>query len=380
MAEGLRSRGHDVAVWQYGEPGFGFSVDRIIEPNNDPAVYMQTFVEALAEDFDVVHFHFARSLIPARDYLPWFWDLPVWRSLGVRIVFTFHGTDVRLRSHHLADDQWSFYRYGDVPCDEELVAARLSVIRRYAHHLTVGSVLDLPYVPDATYLPKSVDTDRLRLASPPTARRPVILHAPSRRATKGTDLVLEGLEELKTRGLGFDVDLVEGADHRELVERVTRADIVVEKLLGGDAGVSSLEAMALGKVAVARIRAEVIEMHPGLPVVSATPETFVDVMEGLVRDRQRRGQLGVAGRRFVEKEHSHRTTGERLEHLYQARGRTGVPAHSNWTIPTPQKRAETWRARMEKAEEARAAVQVRLESTLRRVDRLEAQLRGFRRT
>src|SRR5690606_19333860 len=101
-------------------------------------------------------FHFARSLVPASGALPMLWDLPVWRSLGARVVFTFHGSDVRLRSHHISNDEWSFYRFGDIPCDEELIAARLTVIRRYAQQMTVGSVLDLPYVPDATYLPKTV--------------------------------------------------------------------------------------------------------------------------------------------------------------------------------------------------------------------------------
>lgn len=374
MAEGLRAQGHEVQVWQYGQPGFGFEVDRVIEHDGRPATYVNAFRDALTENFDVVHFHFARSLIPARDYLPWYWDLPVWRALGKVVVFTFHGSDVRLRSHHLADDKWSFFRYGDIPCDEERVEARLSIISRYAHHMTVGSVLDRPYVPGATYVPKSVDTRRLRQKTSPHRDRPVVLHAPSRRATKGTDFILAGLDEVRKRGADFEVDLIEGLEHNEVIERVAQSDIVVEKLLGGDAGVASLEAMALGKVAIARIRDEVLEAHPGLPVVSADPDTFADTVEQLLRDLDRRRRIGDAGRSYVERHHDHRVTGRRLEELYRNPGRTGVPAFPEWTIPAPQRRADSWRVRMEAAERSRTALNDRLEALQRHAQRLEEEV------
>lgn len=378
MAEGLRARGHEVQVWQYGEPGYGYPVDRVIEPNGDPGIYMRTLCEAVAERFDVVHFHFARSLIPARGYLPWFWDLPVWRSLGVKIVFTFHGTDIRLRSHHLRDDGWSFYRFGDIPCDEELIALRLAVIRRYAHHSTVGSVLDRPYAPEAVYLPKSVDAARLPHIGVSRRDRPVVLHAPSRRATKGTDLVLAGLEAAKARGVPFELDLVQGLPHTDLLKRVANADIVVEKLLGGDAGVASLEAMAMGKVAVARIRDAVWDAHPDLPVVSADPDTFPDVLAGLVAAPSRMQELGQRGRAYVLAEHDVRRTGERLEALYREPGRTGIPAAEGWTIPDPQRWADAWRRRMERAEGNRDAYLERIDRLQARIQRLEAQAAATR--
>ncbi len=385
MAEGLRSLGHEVEVWQYGESRYGYPADRVIEHEGDPSAYFRTLVEATDRDFDVVHFHFAQSLIPARDYLPRFWDLPVWRAIGVKIVFTFHGTDVRRRSHHIADDPWSFYRYADIPCDEDQIQSDLSVIRRYAHHMTVGSVLDLHYVPEATYLPKSVDLSTLVSLATRTRRRPVVLHAPTARSTKGTKFVLDGLEEVKARGHKFKVDLVEGLTHRELMDRIAHADIVVEKLLGGDAGVGSLEAMAHGKVAIARIRDEVLAVHPDLPVASADPETFPDVLESLLADDDRRQAIGEAGRAYVEREHAPGVTGSRLEEMYNAAGRTGVPSYPQWTTPESQRRTDSWIARMEKAESAQAAskelltqARGRSEVLAKRLEDLQAQYAAVR--
>ncbi len=378
MAEGLRHHGHEVQVWEYGESRFGYPADRVIVPGDDPAVYFSTLVEAVAEDFDVVHFHFARSLIPANDFLPWFWDLPVWRALGVKIVFTFHGSDVRLRSHHIQDDQWSFYRYADIPCDEELIASRLSVIRRYAHHMTVGSVLDRPYVPEARYVPKTVDVGRLESTPFQNRQRPVVVHAPSRRATKGSDFVLQGLDDARARGADFELDLVEGVSHEEAMTRMARADIVVEKLLGGDAGVTSLEAMAMGKVAIARIRDEVLDAHPEMPVVDADPETFTDVLIDLIADPEKRRRLGEQGREYVKKEHDVPVTGSRLQAMYLEPGRTGIPAFPDWPMTVPQKRAEWWRARMEKSELDRASLIELIDKLRANQRRLDQQMTALR--
>jgi glycosyltransferase involved in cell wall biosynthesis len=374
MAEGLRARGHHVEVWHYGTPSFDFPVDRVIEQDNGPATYIRTLVEALQEDFDVVHFHYARSLLPARAHLPWYWDLPVWRALDKKVFFTFHGSDVRLRSHHAEDDEWSYYRFADVPCDEERIASQLAVIRGYAHTLTVGSVLDLAYVPDALYVPRLVDTERLRVIPASRRQRPVLLHAPSKRATKGTEFVLSAVSTLQERGVAFDLDLVEGVSHSELMSRYASADIIVDQLLTGEIGVASLEAMALGRVSVARLRQEVLDQHPDLPVVHSQPDTLPDVLQGLLEAPTRREELAARGRAFVEANHDHRVVAQLLEELYSLPQRSNSVVYPGWTAPEPQKRLEAWQQKLERTEVANAALRHRVERLNERVAALERKL------
>jgi glycosyltransferase involved in cell wall biosynthesis len=373
MAEGLRARGHHVEVWHYGTPSFGFPVDRVIEHDNDPATYVRALVEALQEDFDVVHFHYARSMVPARAHLPWYWDLPLWRALDKKIFFTFHGSDVRLRSHH-EHDEWSYYRFADVPCDEERIASQLAVIRSYAHTLTVGSVLDLSYVPDAVYVPRLVDTKQLRVAPTPLRHRPVLLHAPSKRATKGTEFVLSAVSILQQRGVAFDLDLVEGVSNAELMSRYASADVIVDQLLTGEIGVASLEAMALGRVSVARLRQEVLDQHPDLPVVHAQPDTLVDVLQDLLEAPARRNELAVRGRAFVEANHDYRVVAQRVEELYSLPQRTSSVVYPGWTAPEPQRRLAALQQKQERTEVANAALRQRVEKLNARVAALERKL------
>lgn len=356
-AVGLAALGHDVQIWNYGPSPNGFRVDRQFDPGT-AADYFSVLTAALKEEFDVFHLHTTRSLMPARDGMPQMWDLPLLRALGKRIVFSFHGSDIRKKSHHVKDDRWSFYRFADIPCDEEKIDARLALIRTYAHAMTVSSVLDQVYVPEATYLPKSLDLAAYEATPMPGRPRPVVLHATRRRATKGTDIIEAELQELQNQ-YDIEVRIIEGASHDELLRQIAQADIVVEKLLGGDAGVLSLEAMAMGRVAVARIRDEVRARHPSMPVVSADPETFRSVMTSLLANAQLRSELGAAGRRYVETEHAAPVTGKLLEKLYSSPAPRAVRPHPDWASDPSPRRLEAAYARIAKLEEAIARLQQR---------------------
>ncbi|GAA1946099.1 hypothetical protein GCM10009689_29100 [Brevibacterium antiquum] len=349
IATGLRGLGHDVQIWNYGPSPNGFLVDREFNPET-PSDYYNILEASLHEDFDVYHFQTARSLIPDRGGLPQMWDLPLLRSLGKKIVTSFHGSDIRRASHHVAEDPWSFYRFADIPCDEEKIDTRLAIIRTYANHMTVSSVLDAVYAPDAAYIPKSLNLNDYAMSALPNPSRPVVLHATRRRATKGTDIIEAGLEELQ-RKFNFEIKVVEGACHADLIHEIKSADIVVEKLLGGDAGVLSLEAMALGRVAVARIRDEVLNQHPTMPIASADPKTFQGTMAKLLTSPQLRQELADAGRVYVETTHSANSAAQKLQEMYRSPCKRVSRPHPDWgSDPSPRK-LESAYARIRNLEE-----------------------------
>jgi glycosyltransferase involved in cell wall biosynthesis len=75
--------------------------------------------------------------------------------------------------------------------------------------------------------------------------------------------------------------------------------------------------MALGKPVVTYLREDLKGMYPdGFPAVHATKDTLADVLEGLLGDFSRRRELGMAGRRYVERHHSPEVLGARLLELY----------------------------------------------------------------
>lgn len=384
-AEALRRRGHEAEVWQYGESPFGYPADRVFTKFGDPAALVENLVDAIGRGFDVVHFHYGQSLVPPVGPLPWMWDLPIWKALGVRIVFSFHGTDIRIARIAKKLDPWSAYHFADIPCDEARIEDALAIIRGFGDGYTISNVANRPYFPEADYLPLSIDLRAIPEA--PWRERPgwvpVVAHAPSARGTKGTEFVLAGFDALRSQGVAFEVDLIEGASNQEVLERYAAADIVVEKLVNEGFGVTALEAMAVGRPVISRVAPMVYDAHPTLPIVDATPESFTDVLRSLLLDRTEIARRAALGRPYVESNHDIALTGERLETLYAQRSAQDERIYPGWPVPRREQRVAELQARVHELRmlaHARSSdrLPVGAENPMAEVRRLGAQVQALR--
>jgi glycosyltransferase involved in cell wall biosynthesis len=296
--------GHEAELWEYGENPFGFPADRTIaSPERDARVLWQTFLEAI-ERFDIVHFHFGRSLFPNQwGGMPPFWDLPVYRILGKKVFFTFHGSDCRIRRVHLEVNPWSYYRFADLPADDDRTAKTIEVIRTYADRMFVVSVDYLHFVPEATVLPRVIDLDEWPERPPDQRVDPVVLHMPSRRETKGTSFILDGLRRLEQEGLRFEFRLLEGIPHDDAKRQIAEADVVIDNVITGDYELVSIETMASNRVAVANLQPMAAAQFPDVPVFSVDPGTFAERMRALISDVELRRGLAAGGRAHVARHH-----------------------------------------------------------------------------
>ena len=300
----------------------------MLDVGGGPDRQWAVFLEAV-DRFDVLHFHFRQSLLmPGWTGLPPFWDLPVYRALGKRVFFTFHGSDVRTRRVQERIDPWSRERLADVPTDDDRTEKELQIIRTYADRMYVASVLLLPFVPDAEYLPRVIDLAEWPELPAPRHARPVILHVAAHPTIKGTPMIRAGLQRLADDGLDFELRVLEGVPHAEVRAAIADADILVDNVIAGSYGISGMEAMASGRVAVANLSADVLAAHPDCPVVNVDPTTFGDAMRRLIADPDERSRRAAAGRAFVARVHDAPVIAARLVEAY-----TAEPARVRWTMP-----------------------------------------------
>ena len=242
----------------------------------------------LAPRTDVFHFYFGLTLLPKSI------QFPLLRSLGKKSVLHFLGSDIRGRP------------------PEQLAWARRAGAR------VVGSYDAIRWVPDAQVIPPGIDLSGIE-AAPPTGRdRPLVVHAPSSRARKGTDHVVAACAELDV-----DLEIVEGLDHREAFERYRRADVIVDQLNAGWYGVFAIEAMALGKPVVTFLHDEAVRLTEAafgveVPIVRATKETLVAALRPLASSPEARRRVGAASREYVERVHDVERVADRLLALYAA--------------------------------------------------------------
>lgn len=125
---------------------------------------------------------------------------------------------------------------------------------------------------------------------------------------KGTEHVNAAVEQLRREG--FDVRFVnlQGVQSRNMRFHQLQADVIVDQLIYGWYGSTSLEALTLGKPVICYIRpswreylASIFPEWENCPIISATSETICFELRKLVRDAGYRIKVGEESRRFAEK-------------------------------------------------------------------------------
>ena len=223
-------------------------------------------------EYDVLHFHWS-SLVPFG------FDLPIWKRLGKKIILHRHGDDVRNKG-----EGWLYSRFADG---------------------TVVSTPDLlQWSPKASWLPNPLDLRKYPFVGLPEHAGAIrILHAPSMRSAKGTEQVIDAAQELKREGYEIDLMLVENMPHHKALQAYREADIVIDQLLIGWYGVFAVECMALGKPVCVYIRDDLKRYIEGEPLVNAGPSTLKQRLIELIEDESLRREMGINGRRYVERVH-----------------------------------------------------------------------------
>lgn len=303
-----------VVVYRAHEAGFGSDVDLHFERTPLPFNALKAgglLLWALAR-FDVFHFNWGSSLLDyprsGLDHL----DLPLLKRLGKRVVVTYPGSDARNMERAVAAfpvaageaRQAAAHLLGS---DAERRRRIENVTRRADATFVLNPDLCRD-VPGAELLPyASVDFRCFEPLPPRAEGRLRIGHAPTHRGLKGTRYVIAACETLRSRGVQFELDLIEGVSHDEAQERLRRVDLFVDQLLLGWYGAVAVEAMALGLPVLCYLDEEdlrhSVPWRDTIPIVRTSPATLADDLERLLLDPTERRQRAVAGRRFVEERH-----------------------------------------------------------------------------
>lgn len=139
-----------------------------------------------------------------------------------------------------------------------------------------------------------------------------ILHTPNHRYFKGTEFLVNAVEELRAEGLSIDLVLLEGVPNTRVLEEMRRADVLAEQFIAVGYGLSAVEGFATGLPVMSNLSEEVYTrlfrryaFLDECPTLSTRPETLKANLRALVQDPDLREELGRAGRAYSEKYHSY---------------------------------------------------------------------------
>jgi len=245
------------------------------------------------DDFDIIHYDggldFYRNTKQAIK----------WKKQGKKIICCYYGSDLRIRGLIKELDEIS----------------DLNITSEY-DHLTLKKDLEYLFYP--------YDTSELPQKKERTSDAVKIIHSPTNRKYKGTELIISVIEKIK-KERKIEFLLMENVERNRLLEIKSQCDISIDQVggtMGGTGyGKAGLETLAMGIPTITNMTKEYSNWLKENPFVVANDfnELYNNLIE-LVDDEKVRIEIGKRGIDWINKYHSFGEVDKRLKHLYQKYG------------------------------------------------------------
>lgn len=219
--------------------------------------------------YNVFHFNFGSSLIDYQNYGVHLLDLPYYK--GKKIV-TYNGCDARQKYPTINRVKFSSCHQNNCyngACN----SGKLDIIRQnriykmnqYVDHIFSLNPDLMYFLPQdkTTFLPYTVaGWDEIKKVDYFINKKIKIIHSPTNRVAKGSDFILNALENLKKKYKNVEVIIIENTPYEVALELYQKADVVIDQVLIGWYGGFGVEVMKMGKPLGVFIREEDLKFIP----------------------------------------------------------------------------------------------------------------------
>ena len=146
-----------------------------------------------------------------------------------------------------------------------------------------------------------------------------IVHAPSARIAKGSDIIFNTIEQLK---IAYDFEYLElnNISHIEVLECIKNADIFIDQIVLGSYAMAAMEAMSYGKPVISYILPQYFKMGipKECPIVNANRNNLYEELEKLIISSELRSKIGKQSRLYIEKYHDTKVLSKQLLTIYNS--------------------------------------------------------------
>jgi hypothetical protein len=222
-----------------------------------------------------------------------------WKEAGKKIVCCYYGSDLRLRGIIKEMDKIS----------------DLNITSEY-DHLDMKDDLQYIFYPyDPSELPERRENNSGKIR---------IVHSPTNRKYKGTDLIVSVIEKLKTVK-NFEFLLLENMPRDEVLRIKSRCDISIDQVggtMGGTGyGKAGIETIAMGIPTITNMTGKYAGWLPENPfIIANNGEELYNKLKELIASSEMRQAIGTKGKLWVNKYHSFKSVDRMLKELYKKKG------------------------------------------------------------
>ena len=123
---------------------------------------------------------------------------------------------------------------------------------------------------------------------------------------KGSHALVEAVGKLKNEGFDCQLEIISGVPSNEMKFYQAQADIIVDQLIYGSWGSTTIESLALGKPTICYIRPEWKRFYletfklDELPIIEADIDTIYDVLKQLITNTDHLEEISQKSRSFAE--------------------------------------------------------------------------------
>lgn len=242
------------------------------------------------DEFEIIHFDagldFFRNSLQAKK----------WKRQGKKIVCCYYGSDLRARGIIKEMDQLS----------------DLNITSEFDHLALKKGLHYLFYPYDPAELPEKSNSDNEKVT---------IVHSPTNRKYKGTDLIISVIERIK-KEKKVEFILLENRPRPEVLQIKSRSDISIDQVggaMGGTGyGKAGIETLAMGIPTITNMTSEYESWLPENPfTVANNSEELYKKLNELIESKTQRQVLGDRGKAWVCKYHGYKSVNKKLYELYK---------------------------------------------------------------
>ncbi len=288
LEEKERDTGHYFEFRNAFEKSYYKLYDFLIQPKIEKAIS-----DFSLNDFDIIHYDGGLDFYrDSRQALKW-------KKQGKKIVCCYYGSDLRIRGLIKELDEIS----------------DLNITSEYDHLALKKDLKYLFYPYDVSELPNKKER---------TGEAIKIVHSPTNRKYKGTELIISVIDKVK-KERKIEFLLMENFDRSMLLEIKSECDISIDQVggtMGGTGyGKAGLETLAMGIPTITNMTKDYAEWLPENPFVVAN--NFNELYKSLVQlidNETYRIENGKMGIEWVKKYHSFESVNINLMKLYREKG------------------------------------------------------------
>ncbi len=155
-----------------------------------------------------------------------------------------------------------------------------------------------------------------------------VVHSPNHKAIKGSEYIINAVNELAEEGLNIKLLLLEGVKNDQVLKILNEeADLLVEKLIGPSYALSAIEGMSAGLPVINNLNTSdwnkemmIYYQYSFLsecPILSANYKNIKEVIREVYNSPTLQTKLGELGQKYVEKYHSYNATNYVFNNIYE---------------------------------------------------------------